>query len=135
MIRLSRARLAQFIAALAVLIGALTLTSGSAQAASLNGAFSNIVATAASGSGPIYPWEQIRVTADWKVPDSTAAGTTFSMGWPVAQIKGVGGTLALKNTDSETVASCTLGASSLDCVLTSFVTTQDRKSTRLNSSH
>jgi len=106
-----------------VLIGALTLTSGSAQAASLDGAFSNIKVTAASGSGPIYPWEQIRVTADWNVLDGTAAGTTFSMGWPVAQLEGVGGTLALKNTDSETVANCTLGASSLDCVLTSFVTT------------
>ena len=54
---LSRARLAQFIVALAVLIGALALalTLGSAQAASLNGAFSNVVVTAASGSGPIYP--------------------------------------------------------------------------------
>jgi len=57
------------------------------------------------------------------VPDRTAAGTTFSLGWPVAQLKGVGGTLALKNTDNETVENCTLGASSLDCVLTSFVTT------------
>jgi hypothetical protein len=122
---LSRARLAQFIVALAVLIGALALalTLGSARAASLNGAFSNVVVTAASGSGPIYPWQQIRVTADWKVPDRTAAGTTFSLGWPVAQLKGVGGTLALKNTDNETVENCTLGASSLDCVLTSFVTT------------
>ena len=122
-IRLSRARLAQFIAALAVLIGALTFTSGSAQAASLDGAFSKIAVTAASGSGLIYPWEQIRVTAHWKVPDSTAAGTTFSMGWPVAQLKGVGGTLALKNTNGDTVANCTLGAASLDCTLTSFVTT------------
>ena len=57
------------------------------------------------------------------MPDRTAAGTTFSLGWPVAQLKGVGGTLALKNTDNETVENCTLGASSLDCVLTSFVTT------------
>ena len=120
---LSHARLAQFMVALAVLIGALALTWGSAQAASLNGTFSNVVVTAASGSGPIYPWQQIRVTADWKVPDRTAAGTTFSLGWPVAQIKGVGGTLALKNTNNETVENCTLGASSLDCVLTSFVTT------------
>jgi len=122
-IRLSRARLAQFIAALAVLIGALTLTSGSAQAASLNGAFSSITVTAASGSGQIYPWEQIRVTAVWSVPDSTAAGTTFSMGWSAAQLKGIGGTLALKNTNGDTVANCTLGAVSLDCTLTSFVTT------------
>ena len=124
-IRLSRARLAQFIVALAVLIGALALalTLGSAQAASLNGAFSNVVVTAASGSGPIYPWDQIRVTADWKVPDRTAAGTTFSLGWPVAQLKGVGGTLTLKNANNDTVETCALGASSLDCVLTSFVTT------------
>ena len=122
MIRLSRARLVQFIAALAVLIGALTLTSGSAQAASLNGAFSNITVKAASGSGPIYPWEQIRVTADWSVPDKTAAGTTFSLAWPAAQLKGIGGSLALKNTTGDTVANCTLGAASLDCTLTSFVT-------------
>ena len=77
MIRLSRARLAQFIASLAVLISALALSSGSAQAASLNWAFTNIKVTAASGSGPIYPWEQIRVAADWSVPDKTPAGTTF----------------------------------------------------------
>jgi len=122
---LSRARLAQFIVALAVLIGALALilTLGSTQAASINGAFSNVVVTAASGSEPIYPWDQIRVTADWKVPDRTAAGTTFSLGWPVAQLKGVGGTLELKNTNNDTVENCTLGASGLDCVLTSFVTT------------
>ena len=122
-----RSRLAVLIAALVVLIGALTLTwtltSRSNQASSsLNGAFSNIVVTAASGSGPIYPWEQVRVTADWKVPDRTAAGTTFSLGWPAAQLKGVGGTLALKNANNDTIQTCTLGASSLDCVLTSFVT-------------
>lgn len=104
----SRSRLAVLIAALIVLIGALTLTltltSRSRQASSsLNGAFSNIVVTAASGSGPIYPWEQIRVTADWKVPDRTAAGTTFSLGWPAAQLKGIGGTLALKNANNDTV--------------------------------
>ncbi len=121
-IRVSRARLSQFIAAMAVLIGALTLTSGSAQAASLNGAFSNITVTAASGSGLIYPWEQIRVTADWSVPDKTAAGTTFSLAWPAAQLNGIGGSLALKNTTGATVANCTLGATSLDCSLTSFVT-------------
>ncbi len=122
MIRLSRARLAQFIAALAVLISALALSSGSAQAASLNGAFSNITVSAASGSGPIYPWEQVRVTADWSVPDKTAAGTTFSLGWPAAQLDGIGGSLALKNAAGDTVANCALGATSLDCALTSFVT-------------
>jgi uncharacterized repeat protein (TIGR01451 family) len=122
-IRLSRARLAQFIAALAVLISALALSSGSAQAASLNGAFTNIKVTAASGSGLIYPWEQIRVTADWSVPDQTPAATTFSLAWPAAQLSGIGGTLALKNTAGNTVATCTLGKASLDCTLTSFVTT------------
>ena len=123
MIRLSRARLAQFIAALALLISALTLSSGAAQAASLDGVFKGITVTAASGSGPIYPWEQIRVTANWAVPDTTAAGTPFSLGWPVAQLSGIGGTLALKNTAGDTVANCNLGKASLDCTLTSFVTT------------
>ena len=123
MIRLSRARLAQFIAALAVLISALALSSGSAQAASLNGAFTNIKVTAASGSGPIYPWEQIRVAADWSVPDKTPAGTTFSLTWPAAQLSGIGGSLVLKNTAGDTVATCTLGTASLDCALTAFVTT------------
>ena len=121
-IRVSRARLGEFIAAIALLIGALTLTSGSAQAASLNGAFSNITVTAAPGSGPIYPWEQVRVTADWSVPDKMAAGATFSLAWPAAQLNGIGGSLALKNTTGVTVANCTLGPTSLDCSLTSFVT-------------
>ncbi len=131
--RPSRKRLAQLIVVLVVLIGAsaatLALTSGSgsepesAKTASLDGAFSNIVVTAVSGSGPIYPWQQVRVTADWKVPDHTAAGTRFSLGWPVAQLKGIGGTVALKNATNDTVETCSLGAASLDCVLTSFVTT------------
>jgi uncharacterized repeat protein (TIGR01451 family) len=122
-IRLSRARLVQFFVALAVLFSAVALTSSSAQAASLNGAFTNIKVTAASGSGPIYPWEQIRVAADWSVPDKTPAGTTFSLTWPAAQLSGVGGSLTLKNTAGDTVATCTLGTASLDCALTAFVTT------------
>jgi hypothetical protein len=122
---LSRVRKAQVIVAVVVLVGAVAVIwiLRSVQARSLNGAFSNVAVTAASGSGPIYPWKQVKVTADWKVPDRTAAGTTFSLGWPVAQLKGVGGTLELKTTDNDTIENCTLGAASLDCVLTSFVTT------------
>ncbi len=122
-IRLSRARLAQFIAALAVLISALALSSGSALAASLSGAFTTINVTAASGSGPIYPWEQVRVTADWAVPDRTPAGTTFSLAWPTSQLNGVSGSMTLRNTAGVAVATCTLSTASLDCALTSFVTT------------
>ncbi len=122
MIRLSRARLAQFITALAVLIGALTFSSGSAQAAAINGAFTNITVTAATGSGPIYPWEQVRVTADWAVPDHTPAGSTFTMAWPTDKLAGVGGNLSLKNTTGDTVATCALGTGALDCTLTAFVT-------------
>ncbi len=122
---LSRVRKAQIIVALVVLIGAVTVIwiTESRRTPSLNGAFSNVAITAASGSGPIYPWKQIKVTADWKVPDRTAAGTAFSLGWPTSQLKGIGGTLVLKTTDNDTIENCSLGASSLDCVLTSYVTT------------
>ena len=125
----SRGRLAVLMVALVVLIAAVVggvtwiMSSRSAKTAPLNGAFSNIVVTAAAGSGLIYPWKQVRVTADWKVPDRTPAGTTFSLSWPVAQLKGVGGTLSLKNENNDTIENCVLWASSLDCVLTSFVTT------------
>lgn len=124
---LSRVRRAQVIVALAlaVIVGVVAWIwlSRTPKPAALDGAFSNISVAAASGSGPIYPWKQVKVTADWKVPDRTAAGTTFSLDWPVTQLKGVGGTLALKNADDETIENCTLGEGSLDCVLTSFVTT------------
>jgi len=125
---LSRSRLVLLLVALAVLIAAvivvvaLTMTSRPTKEP-LNGAFSNIVVTAAAGSGAIYPWEQVRVTADWKVPDHTPAGTAFSLSWPVDQLKGVGGTVTLKNANDDVIQNCTLGAASLDCVLTSFVTT------------
>ncbi len=123
MIRLSRARLAQFLTALAVLIGALTFSSGAAQAASVNGAFSGIVVTSTSGTGPIYPWEQVKVTANWSVPDHTPAGSTFSLSWPATQLKGLGGTMSLPNpVDGKTVATCVLGAARLDCTLTGYVT-------------
>ena len=123
MIRFSRARLAQFITAIAVLIGALTFSSGSAQAASVNGAFKNIVVSATSGTGPIYPWDVVKVTADWSVPDHTAAGSTFSLSWPVSQLSGLGGTMTLKNpADGASVATCVLGTASLDCTLLSYVT-------------
>jgi uncharacterized repeat protein (TIGR01451 family) len=122
-IRLSRARLAQFLTSLAVLIGALTFSSGAAQAASVNGAFSGIVVTSTSGTGPIYPWEQVKVTASWSVPDHAPAGTTFSLSWPAAQLKGLGGTMNLANpVDGKTVATCVLNAGSLDCTLTDYVT-------------
>jgi uncharacterized repeat protein (TIGR01451 family) len=122
-IRLSRARLAQFLTALAVLIGALTFSSGAAQAASVNGAFSGIVVTSTSGTGPIHPWDEVKVTADWAVPDHSAAGTTFSLSWPVAQLSGLGGTMTLKNpADGGSVATCVLGTASLDCTLLSYVT-------------
>ncbi len=128
MIRLSRARLAQFLTALAVLIGALTFSSGAAQAASVNGAFSGVVVTSTSGTGPIYPWEQVKVTANWAVPDHTPAGSTFSLSWPAAQLKGLGGTMSLANpVDGKTVATCVLGAASLDCTLTDYVTSHPLK--------
>ena len=122
---LSRVRRAQIVVAAVVLIAAVAVfwTWRSTRPVPLNGAYSNVSITAASGSGPIYPWKQVRVTADWKVPDSTAAGTTFSLGWPVTQLKAVGGTVDLKNANNDTVETCTLADSSLDCVLTSFVTT------------
>lgn len=123
MIRLSRARLAQLITALAVLVGALTLSSGSAQAAAVNGAFTNVVVTAASGSGPINPWEQVRVSADWAVPDYTPAGSTFSLAWPTDKLAGVGGDVQLKDDSGDVIAECVLGTGSLDCTLTSYVTT------------
>jgi hypothetical protein len=122
---LSRVRRAQIIVAIVVLIAAVVVVwiMESRRTPSLDGAFSNVAVTAASGSGPIYPWKQIKVTADWKVPDKTAAGTAFSLAWPAAQLKGIGGTLALKTTDNDTIENCSLAASSLDCVLTSYVTT------------
>jgi hypothetical protein len=123
---LSRVQKALIIAVVGVLVVALAVV-GIVRllqpTRSLDGAFSNVVITSATGSGPIYPWKQVKVTADWKVPDSTAAGTAFSLTWPVTQLKGIGGTLALKTTDNDTIENCTLGAASLDCVLTAFVTT------------
>jgi uncharacterized repeat protein (TIGR01451 family) len=105
-IRLSRARLAQFIAALAVLISALTLTPASAQAAPVNGVVSNTVVTAASGPGPIYSWDQISVPAEWKVPVSTPAGLTSSLGSSVAQPESIRATLPLTKIVGGIVANC-----------------------------
>ncbi|MDO5285488.1 MAG: SdrD B-like domain-containing protein [Actinomycetia bacterium] len=94
-----------------------------ARAAEVPGAFKNIKVTAASGSGPIYPWEQVRVTADWTVPDRTPAGSTFTMAWPTDKMKGNTGSLALKNPDGDVVANCTLSAGGVSCTLTDFVAT------------
>ncbi len=122
---LSRRSKAIIAVALVVVLGtaALIWESFSQRPVPLNGAFSNVSVTAAAGSGPIYPWKQVKVTADWTVPDRTPAGTSFALAWPVDQLKGIGGTLELKTADNDTIETCTLGAGSLDCVLTSFVTT------------
>lgn len=92
-----------------------------ARAAEVPGAFKDITITAASGKGPIYPWEQVRVSANWSVPDGTPAGSTFSMSWPTEKLKGNTGSLALKNDKGDVVANCAMTAGGVSCTLTDFV--------------
>ncbi len=105
------------------MVGAVaTMTPWDAHAAEVQNAFKNITITAASGSGPINPWEQVRVTADWSVPDQTPAGDTFTMSWPTDKLSGASGKLALKAPDGATVANCTMAKSGVACTLTEYVT-------------
>lgn len=119
---LARAWVSGLLALLLAVVGLALHTTG-ARAAEVSGAVKNIKIVSYQGDGDIHPWETIKLTADWSVPNGTPAGSTFGFSWDAKDLTAVSRTgITLKNPDGAVVATCSNNATSMTCTLTDYVT-------------
>lgn len=117
-------------AAAAALTAAITLAgAGAATAAEYDypGAVdaSSITVTKSGAGGTVAQWDQVRVDADWAVPDGAVAGQTFGFTLP-SEFGRTGMTFTVPSTEdpSRTVAECAVSgdvAPVVTCTLTDYV--------------
>lgn len=93
-----------------------------ARAAEVPNAVTDLTFTSTVGP-TIDPWEQVKLTAEWSVPDGTPAGSTFGMSWSASDMVAVPQTgIQLKNPAGAVVATCATTQTSMTCTLTDYVT-------------
>ncbi|WP_337003367.1 Ig-like domain-containing protein [Microbacterium sp. LB12] len=117
-------------AAVAVLTAGVTLAgAGAASAAEYDYPAavdpSSIVVTATGSSGAVSQWDQVRVDAQWSVPDGAVGGQTFGFTLPQEFARaGMSFSVPSAEDPSQTIAECTVSTDAapvVTCTLTDYV--------------
>lgn len=105
-------------ALIAVLVGVLAMVSvpTTAQAAYLRGVVKDVTVT--STAVPLRVGDPVTVTVSWSVPESAAAGDTFSVeALKRSLLSNVTGTVVARSAGGEDLATCLVTASTTECTL------------------